>query len=201
MSILLDAGPSLNFLAVGQQNILIQAATSQQLQLVAPARVDNEIVGMCCNDRFKNTAVLRTWSTLKASKRVQILPDELNTWAFTEAVTRISGIPARDRIRSTKSLGEIMVLAHASVYVQLGHQVFVLIDDRDARRRTGREAQWLHSEGFEKQLILWSTPQVLQEAGRHEGWITGDLNWEQVYDRMTAYDDGLPPRSRWQQRP
>jgi hypothetical protein len=200
VSILLDAGPCLNFLAVGQQNILVQVATSQQLQLLAPARVDSEIVGMCHNDRFKSTRVLSVWKTLKASKRVKILPDELSTRQFIDAVTRISGMPARDRIRSKRSLGEIMVLAHASVYVQRGHQVFVLIDDRDGRRRAGREAQWLRGEGCEKHLVLWSTPQVLQEAGRHEGWIKGDLTWELVYDQMTAYDDGLRRRSEWQQR-
>lgn len=110
-------------------------------------------------------------------------------------------MPARDRVRSRKSLGEIMVLAHASVHVRGGEQVFVLIDDADARRRARREAKWLHAEGYEKQLVLWSTPQVLQEAGRHEGWIKGDLTWEQVYDRMTAYDDGLPPRSKWKRHP
>ncbi|SNY72234.1 hypothetical protein [Paractinoplanes atraurantiacus] len=76
MSILLDAGPSLNFLAVGQQNILIRT-------------------------------------------------DDLTTWQFAEAVTRISGMPAQDRVRSRKSLGEIMVLAHASVFVQQGQEVFV----------------------------------------------------------------------------
>jgi hypothetical protein len=46
VSILLDAGPSLNFLAVGQQNILIQVAASRSLQLAAPQRVDTEVEGM-----------------------------------------------------------------------------------------------------------------------------------------------------------
>ncbi len=36
MSILLDAGPSLNFLAVRQQNVLIQVAASQSLQIAPP---------------------------------------------------------------------------------------------------------------------------------------------------------------------
>ena len=62
------------------------------------------IVGLCRNDRFKNTAALRTWSTLKASERVQILPDELNTWVFTDAVTRINGLPARDRTTRHRSV-------------------------------------------------------------------------------------------------
>lgn len=45
MSILLDAGPSLNFLAVGQQNILIKVAQSHDLQIEAPERVDREVIG------------------------------------------------------------------------------------------------------------------------------------------------------------
>lgn len=57
MNILLDAGPCLNFLAVGRQNILIRTAESQKLQLAAPARVDTEILGMCESERFKNTGV------------------------------------------------------------------------------------------------------------------------------------------------
>lgn len=56
MSILLDAGPSLNFLAVGQQNILIQIAQSQKLRLAAPARVDSEVIGMSRSDRSKAPA-------------------------------------------------------------------------------------------------------------------------------------------------
>lgn len=201
MSILLDAGPSLNFLAVGQQNILIQVAESQKLQLAAPARVDSEIIGMSDSERFKNTGVRKIWTTLKSSRRVEILPDELTTRQFADAVARISGMPARARVRSKKSLGEIMVLAHASVYVQQGQDVFVLIDDGDGRRRASREAQWLRDQQHKKRLVLWSTRQVLREADRHQGWIKGALTWEQVYDQMTAYDDGLSPRSQWQARP
>jgi len=84
------------------------------------------------------------------------------------------------------------------MFVQQGQDVFVLIDEGDGRRRASREAQWLRNNGHRKQLVLWSTRRVLQEAGRHHGWITGALTWEQVYDHMTAYDDGLIPRSQWQ---
>lgn len=201
MSILLDAGPSLNFLAVGQENILIQAAASQKLQLAAPARVDAEITGMARNPRFERTRVRTTWARLKASQRVEILPDELTTQQFTNAVARISGMQAQQRIRDRKSLGEIMVLAHASVYAQQGSDVFVLIDDGDGRKRAGKEAVWLREQGCSSILTLWSTRQVVQEAGRRNGWIRGDEGWEQIYDAMTAFDDGLRPRSEWQRKP
>jgi hypothetical protein len=201
VSILLDAGPSLNFLAVGQENILIQAAASQKLQLAAPARVDAEISGMARSARFARTRAGSTWATLKTSHRVEILPDELTTQEFTDAVTRISGMQAQNRVRDKKSLGEIMVLAHASVYVQQGVSVFVLIDEGDGRKRAGREARWLRDEGCTSVLTLWSTRQILQDAGRHTGWIKSDKTWEQVYDAMTAFDEGLRPRSEWQKRP
>ncbi len=201
MSVLLDAGPSLNFLAVGQENILIQAAASQELQLATPARVDTEIIGMARNPRFERTGVKATWAKLKTSHRVEILPDELTTWQFTDAVTRIGGMQAQQRVRDKRSLGEIMVLAHASVYVQQGTNVFVLIDDGDGRQRAGREAAWLRDQGSSGILTLWSTRQVLQEAGRRTGWIKGDKPWEQIYDAMTAFDDGLRPRSEWQKKP
>ena len=197
MSILLDAGPALNFLAVGQENILIQAAASQKLQIAAPARVDIEVTGVAGSARFNRTGAKATWAKLKASHRVQILSDELTTEQFTAAVTRISGKPAQERKREKKSLGEIMVLAHASVYAQQGTRVFVLMDDGDGRERAGREARWLRAQGCPGALALWSTRQVVREAGRHAGWIKNGLTWEEVYDAMVPFDDGLRPRSDW----
>lgn len=198
MSILLDAGSSLNFLAVGQENILIQAARSQNLRLATPERVDAEIIGMARSARFMRTKVATTWARLKRSHRVQILSDDLTTAQFLDAVTRISGMQAESRMRDRRSLGEIMVLAHASIYAQQGVDVFVLIDENDGRRRAGREAMWLRRQECLGTFTLWSTRQVLQEAGRRTDWIKGQRTWEQVYDAMTAFDDGLRPRSEWQ---
>ena len=194
MSMLLDAGPCLNFLAVGQQNILIQAAASLHLQLAAPERVDSEIEGMARDLRFERTAVLSVWRTLKASGRLQILDDSLTTEAFTMAVARISGMPAADRVRERRSLGEIMVLAHASVCAQQGQHVVVLIDEGDGRRRALREQAWLKSQQAGGQLALWRTSQVLRLASAQPDWIVGGKTWEAVYDRMRRFDDGLLPR-------
>ena len=194
MSILLDAGPSLNFLAVRQQNVLIQVAASQSLQIAAPDRVDREIRGMCKDSRFSRTGAERTWKTLTAAGRVQILDDSLTDEAFTKAVSRISGMPASERMRSKTSLGEILVLAHASVYAQQGQDVFVLMDESDGRKRARREYEWLRRQGSGVgSMALWNTRQVLREAGNQPGWIVGGLTWEAVYKRMRDFDDGLPP--------
>lgn len=193
MSILLDAGPALNFLAVGQQSILIQLAGSRSLQMAAPARVDAEVVGKCKDRRFARTSALGTWQTLRASGRVQILDDTLIGARFTAAVTRISGMPAKERVRSGKDLGEIMVLAHASVYAQDGQQVFVLMDDSGGRKRARIEQSWLARKAAPGQLHLWSTPQVLRAAGSATGWIVNGLTWQAVYKQMRKFDDGLGP--------
>ncbi len=70
---------------------------------------------MARDPRFRRTGVLGTWRTLKTSGRVTILDDTLTSPEFTDAVSRIAGMPAEQRVRDRKSLGEIMVLAHASL--------------------------------------------------------------------------------------
>lgn len=193
MSIFLDAGPSLNFLAVGQENILIQLAASRGLQLSAPTKVDTEVTGMCKDPRFAATAALRTWTKLKSAQRVTILSDALTNTAFATAVTRISGMPAHQRVRTPKSLGEIMVGAHASLLAQAGERVYILMDDGDGRRRMKQEVGWLAGSGATGSIDLWSTPRVLKHAGQQPGWIKNGLTWQQVYTQMRPFDNGLPP--------
>jgi hypothetical protein len=145
MSVLLDAGPSLNFLAVGQENVLIEAAASANLNLAVPARVEKEILGVCQGARFRRSPVEATWRKLRSAGRIGVLDDTLSTQPFIDAVTRVSGQPAHNRVRTGKSLGEIMVLAHASVLAQQGHDVYVLIDETDGRARAQREIAWLQA--------------------------------------------------------
>ena len=104
-----------------------------------------------------------TWGKLKATGRVSILDDSLSTTKFAAAVSRVSGMPARQRVRQPKSLGEILVIAHASVYAQDGVDVFILMDEGDGRRRAKEESDWLTERGH-RPLSLWSTPQVLRDA-------------------------------------
>jgi hypothetical protein len=192
VSVLLDAGPSLNFLAVGQQNILVQIAASHNLTMAAPERVDIEVRGKAKDARFARTGVLSTWQKLTASRRIEILDDTLESQPFIDAVSRVSGVPAADRVRTGASLGEIMVIAHASVLAQQNQDVFVLLDDRDARRRAKDERDWL-AKRAPGQLTLWSTPQVLRAAAGQQGWIVNGLTWDAVYNQMRKFDDGLPP--------
>lgn len=192
MSIVLDAGPALNFLAVGQQNVLIQMAAAAGADLAAPKRIDDEIEGQSKSNRFRRTAVRNTWRTLKSSGRITLLDDSLlRDPRFDAAIGRISGVEAADRKKTRKNLGEILVLAHASVFVQDGETVYVLMDESDGRRRAKSERAWLRQQRAPGQLVLWNTQEVLEAAERQPGWITGGLTAEQVYKAMKPFDDGI----------
>lgn len=193
MSILLDAGPSLNFLAVGQQNILIQVATAYGMTLATPARVDAEMTRKAQHDRFARTGVAGRWGTLKSSGRITVLDDTIDDSRFIGCIERCSGMPAPERTKRLESLGELMVIAHASVLCQDGKTVAVLIDDRDGRRIARAEMRWLEAHGHQR-FELWGTGQVVRQAADHPGWISGGRHWTKVYDHMRDYDDGLAPR-------
>lgn len=190
MSVILDAGPSLNFLAVGQQSVLIKLAAALNAQLCAPERVASEVLGKSRDRLFARTPVAATWRKLTSSGRIVILDDDISPAPFARAISRISGAPAATRIRDKDSLGEILVLAHASVLAQAGEDVFVLIDDRDGRRRAEREIEHLRRTSASGSLTLWSTRQVLSRAD--PAWIDGGLTWQTVYKQMLPFDDGLP---------
>lgn len=194
MSVFLDASPTLNFLAVGQENVIIQAAAAVDAVLYVAERVDKEMQGMAKDDRFANTAVPLKWKTL-TQKRIKILSDDLTgdddtKKMFRQAVTRIAGLPAEERIKAPKSLGEILLMAHASVFAQQGQDVFILMDESDGRARARAEQKWLRSQKAEGGITIWRTASLLAR-GEQEGWIVGGLKWAAVYDKMRPFDDGL----------
>ncbi|MBP1326041.1 hypothetical protein JOF28_001273 [Leucobacter exalbidus] len=192
MSIILDAGPGLTFLAAKQQNVLIQAARSQLIQLAAPERVDREIEGKCLDPKFSRTGALNLWRRLKASEHVNILNDELHGPFFAQAIARVSGMPARERIGRRESLGEILAIAHASSLAQQGSNEYVLIDEADGRKRALREIAYLGGVPASGRISLWSTLQVMQQAGA-EGWVDHGLSWREAYESMRQFDDALRP--------
>ena len=169
VSILLDAGPSLNFLAASQQDLRIKIAA-----------------------RLQCTPALSTWKKLVAAGRVQVLDDTVTgSPAFEAAIGRISGTPAKTRVRQSKDLGELMVIAHASVLVQAGMDVRILMDESNGRHKAAAEARWLRINGHSAgSLTVWSTQQVLKGA-QQAGFID---SWEAVYDQLSPFDDGLPSR-------
>jgi hypothetical protein len=111
-------------------------------------------------------------------------------------VHRITRQPMEERIKHARDLGEIMVIAHAVVAAEAGETVTVLIDDGPGARIATSEISRLHrlrSNGHAVGSIrLASTLTVLERAagGQH---IPDRATMRDIYGRLRALDDGLPP--------
>lgn len=188
---IIDAGPSLNFLSINKERLLISVTGP----LKAPEAVDYEVMDKAKRDR-RFAASAGTWSRLRGTKFLDILNDDPKDEALSRAVTRVSGHLLRLRSRQAKDLGEHMVIAHASVLAERGIDTTVLIDDGPGRLLAATEARRLRhqaaAQGGTGALYLMSTPDVLRHAIRTE-YIPDKSEMRKTYERMRGLDDGLPP--------
>jgi hypothetical protein len=85
VTILLDAGPCLNFLAVSQQGILINLAQSRNLQLATARRVVQEVTGTAEHDpRFSRTAApAHSYATVRSCAARGMRPVEVAGFSTT----------------------------------------------------------------------------------------------------------------------
>ncbi|WP_116200304.1 hypothetical protein [Amycolatopsis circi] len=186
---IIDAGPSLNFLSVHQERLLIGALGP----LSVPETVQGEVLRKANQDaRFRAAAA--TWRKL-TPKWVQVLSDD-PTSELTAVVERITRLPVLERLQQPKDLGELMVVAHAVVAAESGHTVRVLIDDGQGARLAAAEAarlERLRSGGKPVGAVeLVSTLTVLEVAAQKR--LVADRGaMRDLYGRMRNLDDGLPP--------
>jgi len=186
---IIDAGPSLNFLSINKERLLIGVLGS----LSAPETVQAEVLRKSREDeRFR--AVATVWRKL-APRWIQILSDDV-TPELAAVVHRVTRQPMEERLKHPKDLGEIMVIAHAVVAAEAGQMVTILIDDGPGVRIATSEIsrlQRLHSNGRAVGSIkLASTLTVLERAagGQH---IPDKATMRDIYKRLRGLDDGLPP--------
>ncbi|MFD2471651.1 hypothetical protein [Amycolatopsis silviterrae] len=186
---IIDAGPSLNFLSINQERLLIRVLG----QLSAPETVQDEVLRKASQDaRFR--AADAVWRKL-TPKWVRVLSDD-PTPELTAVIERITRLPALQRLQQSRDLGELMVVAHAVVAAESGQTVRVLIDDGQGARLATAEAarlERLRSQGKPVGAVeLVSTVTVLEIAALKrlvvDRGAMGDL-----YGRMRKLDDGLPP--------
>ncbi|MEE2521544.1 hypothetical protein [Pseudarthrobacter sp. J47] len=189
---IIDAGPGLNFFSINQERLLLQILGP----LCAPETVRDEVLRKASQDsRFERAEAV--WRKL-GPKWLEILSDA-NVPELNKAVTRISQIPMPQRMRNSRDLGETMVIAHAVVMAESGHDITVLIDDGagsglatiEARRLT-----MLREDGRDVgSLKLINTVTVLEKAVT-EKHVTAKGELRTIYRRLRELDDGLLPIER-----
>ncbi|MER6993252.1 hypothetical protein ABT337_28680 [Saccharopolyspora hirsuta] len=186
---IMDAGPGINFLSLNKERLLFSVLGA----LSVPEIVRDEILRKARQDQ-RFAAAERVWKKLPP-RLMEVLPDDV-TGELAAAVQRISGIPFDQRIRTSKDLGETMVIAHAAVAAEAGDHVIVLIDDGGGCRAAAFEAQRLqrlrNAGRSVGSLGLVSTITVLERAAGGEH-LPDKNAMRTLYSRLRNLDDGLPP--------
>jgi hypothetical protein len=187
---IIDAGPGLNFLSINKERLLIEVLG----RFSAPETVQAEVLRKSRQDeRFRTAATV--WSKLTTHDWIQILPDDV-TPELATIVQRISGLPAAERMRHAKDLGETMVIAHAVVAAEAGQSVIVLIDDGPGAVIATSEIRRLQRLSSSGQAVgsitLASTLTVLGRAARTQH-LPDRAAMRDTYRRLRELDDGLPP--------
>lgn len=187
---IIDAGPALNFCSINQERLLI-AVTGP---LHAPRTVSDEVFRNATDPsdlRFR--ASEKVWTTLSSSRYLTILEDDPHNAPLVEVLSRVGGRPADLNKRQAKDLGERMVIAHASLMVQSGADVTVLVDDGGGRDLVAREQRFLRQHPASKafgNLYLMSTPDVLIRAIGTK-YLPDRKRMRHVYGRLTPLDNSL----------
>lgn len=186
---IIDAGPGLNFFSINKERLLIGTLGP----LCAPETVRDELLRKSRQDiRFRNAE--RVWHKLP-ERYMQILSDNV-TEELAAVVHRITRLPLEERLRNSKDLGETMVIAHAVVGAEAGHEVIVLIDDGPGARIAETESnrlRLLRDRGAPVgTLRLASTLTVLEKAAGGQ-YLPDRGVMRTIYGRLRQLDDGLPP--------
>ncbi len=186
----MDAGPGLNFFSIHQERLLIRTVGA----LSIPETVRDEIVRKSRIDsRFEAAeGVLK-----KLPEHLLAVLSDAPTDDLNAVVSRIAGIPMEERRLTGKDLGELMVIAHAVVAAEAGHEVTVLIDDGAGREFAVLEINRIRRLKMRGTpgiggIALLSTPTVLRRAAGL-GHIADRAQMRELYERLRTLDDGLVP--------
>ncbi|MFV0458592.1 MAG: hypothetical protein ACK5MT_07480 [Actinomycetales bacterium] len=105
----------------------------------SPETVRDEVFRKSRRDRRAFGSAEGQWRTLEQAGRIEVLSDD-ETPRLSAAVQRLSNMPMSQRLQYGKNLGEVMVIAHASVLAEAGKDVTILIQERQGTQMALREA-------------------------------------------------------------
>ena len=125
-----DAVCCVYFCAAGKSSLLISVLAALRMEILIPAEVEREVL------RKRLGQVQAHWPRMRASSRVKILgpldPTDGQSLVLL-AVARIRETSACLALSRQRDLGEAVVIGHARVLADAGHQVCVVIDDQDGQ--------------------------------------------------------------------
>lgn len=183
-SVLLDAGPSLNFFGSGHQELLFRAAEAISSDLQMPEVVRTEVEGKSISDERFQQAQKRLGHAIDAGT-VQILSDGQGADGLLARFASEAQLKLAKRSRgpggplALKDLGEAMVIAHARMLGSQGVTVRVMIDE------------WRAQEvAREYGLALLSTETVLLKAAKL-GLVENPGSMKKIWEKLRTLDNGL----------
>ena len=177
---ILDAVICVHFVGANLQRLLIEVLSQADLVLLVPQEVCDEISG---KDRKFPGLGLR-WSRLAKSKHIRVLPLlEAGSVPIrvVEVFEEVRGRQFEDAHRDPKDRGEAVVVAHGVHQRDLGHEVWLAIDDQGGRAIAKARG-----------LKLLSLEDVLTMAVQF-GKFTTEGALKAAYKKLREYGDGLPP--------
>ena len=81
-------------------------------------------------DNLRHLESLGDWETKETSRWVAALPRLLEVLSDDATAELVARMPYATRMRTSKDLGETMVVAHAVGAAERGGEIIVLIDDQ-----------------------------------------------------------------------
>jgi hypothetical protein len=146
------------------------------MEILIPAEVEREVL------RRRMGRVQAQWPRLRASQRVRLL-DELTVTDtrsdVVATVVRIRGASAQLALSMSLDLGEAVVIGHAKVLADAGHEVYVVIDDQGGQVLASAE-----------QLEVLTVEDLLV-AALELGLLAPD-QLRKTYEALIPFGSGLP---------
>jgi hypothetical protein len=171
-----DAVCCVYFCAAGESGLLIGVLAGLGMEILIPEEVEREVL------RKRTGQVQNQWPRLRASSHVQIL-DELTPADIRSdvvaAVARIRGTSVQLALSASRDLGEAIVIGHAKVLFDAGHEVYVIIDDQGGQTLASCEG-----------LAILTVEDILM-AAVELGLLPPD-RLRKTYEDLIPFGSGLP---------